>query len=83
MGVGKPDFREGQVENRAKTGKMPDFPRRSEATCPQNIRTPPFHPSDSKYLKSKNRAKNLKSYIFNKFPSIPSTLHLSLPEVLG
>ena len=26
IGVGKPDFREGQVENRANTGKLLDFP---------------------------------------------------------
>ena len=26
MGVGKPDFREGQVKNRAKTGNCPIFP---------------------------------------------------------
>ena len=26
IGVGKPDFKEGQVENRAKTGKLPNFP---------------------------------------------------------
>ena len=26
MEVGKPDFREGQVENRAKTRKLPNLP---------------------------------------------------------
>ena len=30
MGVGLPDFREGQVENRDKTGKNAQFPRALE-----------------------------------------------------
>ena len=41
-----PDFREGQVENRAKTGKMFNFPGLSGAISPiypEMVRTFPFH----------------------------------------
>ena len=37
MGVSLPDFREGQVENRDKTGKMLNFPgflRETSIVCP-------------------------------------------------
>ena len=43
IGVGKPDFREGQVENRAKTGKLPNFPGiwgEIFPICPWNIQVP-------------------------------------------
>ena len=83
--MGKPNFRE---ENRGKIEKTTDFLDIWGAifpVCLWNIQTPP--PFFSFFL-SQNTSSSLEigrktSMFLNKFPSIPLTLHHSLPEVLG
>ena len=79
MGVGKPDFREGQVENKAKTRKVPELLKVLRDDFPiLSLKHPgTLHftfPTQNTPAESKNKAKNLKKLCFgtnfNLFPQL-------------